>query len=166
MERKKFIQNFSRRLVQLMKKGGYASNRSNTDVNIRTLSKVTGCSYQMARRYTKGLALPELYIVQKIAVWLNTSPSWLLFGENDSKLPNGCSQTAIEIEPELLKYILIKYFDLFIRAGNKAKLVNFIVDSIYDISHLNADLKTLHKIIDMMLSSAMVINSSNKEQRV
>ena len=82
MDRLKFVQNFSRRLIQLMSKEGFASNRSKPGVDISKLAHITGCSYQMARKYILGQSLPELQIVVKIAAWLKTSPSWLLFGDN------------------------------------------------------------------------------------
>ena len=40
-----------------------------------------------------------------------------------------------------------------------------MVGVIYDASHLNADKKTILKIIDMMLSSAIQLSEINKEKK-
>jgi len=165
MERMKFINNFSRRLTQSMQKAGYSSDRSKAGIDIKKLAKITGCSYQMSRKYALGQALPELYIIIKIATWLNTSPSWLLFGENDTQL-SSCQKTGtiIEIEPELLRYILNKSTLLFLIRGNKENIINFISDAIYDPSHLKTDTQTIYKIIDMMFSSATMLNEPKEEK--
>lgn len=44
-------------------------------------------------------------------------------------------------------------------------IINFIVDSIYDASHLNTDKKTVYKIIDMMITSATLLNNGPKENK-
>lgn len=166
MDRKKLIEHFSRRMIKQMQEEGYESDRSGAGVDIKKLVKVTGCSYQMARRYVLGQALPELHIILKIASWLNTSPSWLLFGENDSKLPSNHKPGAIiEIEPDLLKYILKKSVTLLSITDNSETIINFIVDSVYDASHLNTDKKTVYKIIDMMITSATLLNNGSKENK-
>lgn len=163
MDRKKFIQRFSRRLNSIMSEAGYKSTRSRGGIDISKLANISGCSYQMARKYSLGQALPELHIVSKIATWLNTSPSWLLFGDNESSLASPKSCATIEIDRDLLKYILDKCSALFPFTKEADKVVNYIVDVIYDVSHLNADNKTILKIIDMMFSSALQLNKMKKE---
>lgn len=163
MDRSKFVQHFSRRLIQLMTEEGFDSTRAKNGVDISKLAKISGCSYQMARKYTLGEALPELHVIAKIAIWLRTSPSWLLFGENETQISRHTSGAIIEIEPDLLKYILNKSHVLFKLSNNSDDIVNFIVDTIYDATHLNSDNKTIHKIIDMMISSATLLNNKNKD---
>lgn len=164
MDRNKFIHNFAHRLTQLMQEEGHESDRSKAKVDIKKLSKMSGCSYQMARKYALGLSLPEYHIIIKIADWLKTSPSWLLFGENskqifsDQKIGN-----YITVEQDLLKHILNKSCILFSIIDNKENLINFIVECIYDASHLNTDHKTVYKIIDMMFASAAMLNNYPKE---
>jgi transcriptional regulator with XRE-family HTH domain len=166
MERTEFVVNFSKRLRSLLQKEGYVSSRSKTGIEISQLAKVAGVSYQMARKYALGLALPEYYVIPKIAKWLNVSASWLLYGEKDSDVLLDKSPTLIEIESELLKYILHKCILLLPPTNEAEKIVNYIVGIIYDVSHINADNKTILKIIDMMLSSAMQLSDINKERRV
>lgn len=165
MERTHFLNNFSKRLNSLLQKGGYSSNRSKAGVEINQLAKVAGVSYQMARKYALGMALPDYSVIPKIAKWLNVSSSWLLFGEKDTTLPEHKSETTIEIESALLKYILQKCIVLFPQTKEADKIINYIVGVIYDASHINADNKTILKIIDMMLSSAMQFNSTSTEKR-
>lgn len=165
MERADFVKNFSKRLNSLMQKGGYSSNRSKAGIDIKELAKVACVSYQMARKYALGLALPDYHVVPKIAKWLHVSPSWLLFGEKEIIAPEHKSSSLIEIESDLLKYILLKCIVLFPPTKNADKIINYIVGVIYDASHINADNKTLLKIIEMMLSSAIQLSDINKEKR-
>jgi len=163
MERKQFSKKFSQRLVDAMRKEGHEINRVGLGLNINKLAEVTGCSYQMARKYTIGLALPELYLLTKIAKWLKTSPSWLLFGEDDSQHSTPKTAAFIEIDPNLLKYILNKCIVLFSLTENQDDVISFIVDTIYDTSHINTDAETIHKIIDMMVASATLFNHSTMD---
>lgn len=165
MDRVKFLQNFSRRLNQIMSDEGYHSSRSKTGVDITRLSKISRCSYQMARKYTLGQALPELHVVLEIANWLKTSPSWLLFGENVRALSSHTSGAMIEITPDLLKYTLKKCHVLFELSQNLDEVINFIVEAIYDATHLHSDTPTIHKIIDMMISSATLIGSNKNAKK-
>jgi len=144
---------------------GYDSSRSKSGVDITKLADVSGCSYQMARKYTLGQALPELHVVIKIADWLNTSPSWLLFGENSTTSTSQNVGAIIEISPDLLKYILRKCHVLFELSNNSDEVVNFIVETIYDATHLNSDTQTIHKIIDMMISSATLLNKKRMDSK-
>lgn len=166
MERTNFVKNFSKRLNSSLQKEGYSSNRSKIGIEVNQLSKVAGVSYQMARKYTLGMALPDYHIIPRIAKWLNVSSSWLLFGEKEPVVPEHKSSTLIEIEIELLNYILRKCIVLFPSTNEADKIINYIVTVIYDASHINADNKTILKIIDMMLSSAIQLSNINKAERV
>ncbi len=165
MERANFVAKFSKRLNALLQKEGYVSNRSKAGIEIGQLAKVAGVSYQMARKYALGMALPDYHIIPKIAKWLNVSPSWLLFGENEFVIPEIKSTSLIEIETELLRYILNKCAVLFPKSNDSEKIMNFIVGVIYDASHITADSKTILKIIDMMLSSVVQLNDIHLEKR-
>jgi transcriptional regulator with XRE-family HTH domain len=165
MERADFVKNFSKRLNTLFQKEGYSSNRSKAGIEINQLAKIAGVSYQMARKYALGMALPDYHVIPKIAKWLNVSPSWLLFGEKETIIPEHKSSTSIEIESDLLKYILQKCIVLFPPTNDADKIINYIVGVIYDASHINADSKTILKFIDMMLSSAIQLSNIHKEKR-
>ena len=165
MERANFVTGFSKRLNALMQKEGYVSTRSKAGVKIGQLAEVAGVSYQMARKYALGLALPDYNIIPRIAKWLNSSPSWLLFGEKEFLAPELKPTSVIEIEIELLKYILNKCAILFPHTNDAEKITKYMVGVIYDASHINADNKTILKIIDMMLSSARQLNEIHQEKR-
>jgi transcriptional regulator with XRE-family HTH domain len=107
MERSTFIQDFSQRLIKALQDKGYSSSRSKSGIEMSELAKIAGVSYSMARKYVLGVALPDYHLIPKIAHWLNVSPGWLLFGEELS-FSHLKSSTAIEIETELLRYILNK----------------------------------------------------------
>lgn len=165
MERNDFVNSFAKRLNSLLKKEGYLSTRSRAGIEISKLAKVAGVSYQMARKYALGLALPDYHIIPKIAKWLNVSPSWLLYGEKEAIAPELKSLSRIEIESDLLKYILHKCTVLFPPTNNADKIVKYIVGMIYDVSHINADSKALQKIIDIMLTSAIQLAEINSDKR-
>lgn len=165
MERTVFTNKFSKRLNSLLIREGYTSVRSQAGIEINELAKVAGVSYQMARKYALGLALPDYHIISKISKWLDVSPGWLLFGEKELIAPEQHSSPLIEIESDLLKYILQKCIVLFPATIEADKIINYIVGVIYDASHINADTKTILKIIDMMLSSAIEFRGISKEKR-
>lgn len=165
MERVNFVTRFSKRLNVLLQKEGYISSRSKAGVEIGQLAKVAGVSYQMARKYIIGEALPDYHIIPKIAKWLNVSPGWLLFGENEPIKPEFKSNSLIEINIELLRYIIHKCTILFPPTAESEKIANYITGVIYDASHISADIKTILKIIDMMLASAIQLTEINLEKR-
>lgn len=166
MERTEFVKNFSKRLNSILKKEEYISKRPKAGVEISQIAKVAGVSYQMARKYVLGLALPDYHVIPRIAKWLNVTSSWLLFGEKEVFLTEEPkSSTLIEIESELLQYILNKCIILFPPTQDGGKIIAYIVGVIYDASHLSADKKTILKIIDMMLSSAIQFSEIYKEKR-
>jgi len=164
MERTTFIIKFAKRLNVLLLKEGYISNRGKAGIEIGELAKVADVSYQMARKYALGLALPDYHIILKIAKWLDVSPGWLLFGEKELVVPEQPSTTLIEIESDLLKYILQKCMVLFPATTDADKIINYITGIIYDASHINADHKTLLKIIDMMLASATEFRGTSRKK--
>jgi hypothetical protein len=164
MNRKKFLQDFSRRLNEAMTSQGFDSKRSRTGVEVSKLAEEIGCSYQMSRKYVLGLALPDLPIVLQIAAWLKIAPSWLLFGENQTPFSREQCGAIIEISPDLLKYILTKCLVLYEMSKNPDKFVNFIVDTVYDAAHLKAGIKDIYKIIDMMVSSAVFFHEGREKQ--
>jgi len=166
MDKKRFAQMFARRLAALMQQEGHGVGRSKAGVDIQMLAKITECSYQMARKYAMGEVLPELHIILKIAEYYKASPSWLLFGEDDfSALRPKNSKDLVEIDQKLLRYILEKCLLILPLATSKEEALDFIVETIYDASHLNTDAKTIYKIIDMIVSSAGLI-AKNKMDKV
>lgn len=162
MERTDFVNNFSKRLLHVMQNKGYQSQRSKAGVEVTKLAEVANCSYQMARRYVLGDALPELNIIPKIAAWLETSASWLLFGEKEIIMPDKKSLTLVEIETEVLRYILTQCMALFSEKSKDESMINFVVDMIYDASHIHTNTETILKIIDMMINSAKKLSDASK----
>ena len=69
----------------------------------------------------------------------------------------------IEIDRSLLKYILNKSLTLFSLSRDSEDIINFVVETVYDAAHLDVDTKALHKIIDMMISSATLLNKIERD---
>jgi len=51
--------------------------------DLRELSAVAGCSYEMARRYVVGSGKPSYDRIEKIAGWLGVDPDWLAYGDRE-----------------------------------------------------------------------------------
>ncbi len=162
MERKEFADHFAKRLIQTMRERGYTSGRSKDRIDIAKLAEAAGSSYQMARRYTLGQAVPEFHVVFQIAAWLEASPSYLLFGQEPE--PATKKENDITIRRELLQYILIECADLFKQVDNTTDLANFLVESIYNISMIDTDIQSACNIIDMILHSAKIFSNKGLQQ--
>lgn len=72
---------FSARLRAAMQKKGYTSNTNGTGVDISQLARAAGTTYEAARRYAAGEAIPRPGKMQAIAQWLGVAPSDLMFGQ-------------------------------------------------------------------------------------
>ncbi|KTC65683.1 putative transcriptional regulator (plasmid) [Legionella adelaidensis] len=165
MKREYFVNNFSHRLKKLMINKGLSSTKSLAGVKISAIAKVCGCSIQMARRYVLGEALPEIDTIYKIAKWLNVPPGWLLFGEEPESPVNLDYSQLIQIDPEILEYILLKSAPLYSLSGNEKELVNFIMDIISDVTHIKADNESILKIINISINSAIRFNGIKNEKK-
>ena len=165
MKKNDFIQEFACRLTKIICEKGYGTSRSKAGVDIKQLAKISGCSYQMARKYALGQVLPDIPVIITIAQWLGTSPSMLLFGENDALTTKRNSDNTIEIDFVTLKYILNKSIPLLYLSSDSQNVINFIVDTVYDAAHLHVDTQTIFKIIDMMISSATLLQEPGKDNK-
>ena len=166
LERDHFVRAFARRLTLLMQDADLVSFKSKTGVKVSKLAETAGCSKQMARRYVLGDALPEIDATYKIAKWLNVSPGWLLFGD-ETAIPNNMAQVnLIQIEPDLLQYILTKAAFLFDLTTDTKELVHFIMDIINDATHIEAERKDILKVIDLSINSAARFNGIKNDKQV
>jgi transcriptional regulator with XRE-family HTH domain len=148
-----------------MQKDGFESTRSKAGVKINKLAEISGCSLQMARRYVLGEALPDIDITFKIAKWLKVSPGWLLYGE-EGDVPNNIDQAnLIQIEPDLLEYILLKCAPIFLMTQDFNELISFIMDIINDATHIEADKKSILKVIDLSINSAIRFNGNVNDKK-
>ena len=142
-----------------MQQADLASSKSKAGVKVSKLAEIAGCSHQMARRYVLGEALPDVNVTYKIAKWLKVSPGWLLFGD-ETEIPNNLDQkNLIQIEPDLLEYILNITKDT-------NELISFIMDIINDATHIKADKSEILKIIDLSINSAIRFNGLKHDNRV
>jgi transcriptional regulator with XRE-family HTH domain len=95
---------FGRRLRELMQARGLTSDTARSGVDVRALASATGISYEMARRYAEGLAVPRPETLQRIAGWLSTSAGSLVFGASEegaaihAEVLQSCLQAVIEAQ--------------------------------------------------------------------
>lgn len=76
---------FAERLKTLMRAKGYLSDRSRSGVDVGALSAGAGVSYEMARRYAEGLAMPRPDALASISRWLGVDPAALAYGVVERK---------------------------------------------------------------------------------
>lgn len=88
---------FGQRLRELMLQRGLASHGARSGVDVATLAQAAGATYEMARRYAEGAAIPRPEKLEAIARWLGVSPSSLAFGDAaPSAVDTGTLQQCIE----------------------------------------------------------------------
>lgn len=167
MEKIELKKQFVSKLTYFMCERGYNSERTAGGVNIGILASIADCSYQMARKYAIGEVLPDLSIIIKIANHLNCHPAQLLFDDVPlQNIPINNAVDLVAINKPLLKYILNKSLALLSLSHDSEDIINFVVGIIYDVSHLDVNTETLHKIIDMMISSATLLNKTVQDEKI
>jgi transcriptional regulator with XRE-family HTH domain len=72
---------FGARLRELMVQRGFVSPGARSGVDVARLAQVAATTYEMARRYADGVAMPRPEKVAAIAEWLGVSPSSLAYGD-------------------------------------------------------------------------------------
>jgi hypothetical protein len=98
--------------------------------------------------------------VVNIAASLNTSPGWLLFGEE--KREDAVYQPKA-IDDDLLHYILSKSHPLFREeTGGVNDFADFVLELVRDVRDIDTSTSTLEKIIDLAVRSV----SSYKKKRI
>lgn len=142
---------FAYRLRDALIAAGYISNRSTSGVDIHKLSKITGHSTQICRKYLRGEAMPEPAKLIHIAAKLQVSPGWLLFGEKHHDDPT--EPDKIKISKNLLYYIFKQADSLYNAQLSSQEVTDFLFELANDVSQLNADEVQSKKIIDIALGS-------------
>lgn len=158
--RTQLLASFSNRLVSALKERGLSSSRSSSGVKVAELSLAINCSSQMARRYALGKALPDYETILAMSSWLDVSPGWLLFGDEGRR--EFGERELLGIDYDFFRHILVTSIPLIKQSHDSNEVSAFIVDLIYDASHLKADSETIRKMVDMSISSATKFGSSRQ----
>lgn len=88
--------NLFERLQQAAHRRGYTSDRSRSGIDVSAMAAAIGSSYEMARRYAEGAAMPKPETVRALALWLQVSPTWLMYGDGDMESPGDIDIAALE----------------------------------------------------------------------
>jgi hypothetical protein len=100
-------QTIADRIQKAAKLRGHTSGRSESGVDVRKMSEGIEASYEMARRYAEGAAVPPPDVARAIATWLKVSVTWLLYGDgtmdssaSDIDVPvlKKCIEVALEAQ--------------------------------------------------------------------
>lgn len=144
---------FASRMINVMNDAGYSDSRSPSGICVKKLAELMGVSEQICRRYLRRDAVPDHHKVLKVALALNVSPGWLLFGEQNNIGEK--SQHYLNISDELLHYILEKSQRLYASdPGHADDYPDFVMELIRDVQSINTDdPETLKKIIDVAIGS-------------
>ncbi|KTC92542.1 helix-turn-helix transcriptional regulator [Fluoribacter dumoffii] len=151
MEKVNLAKQFAERLRDAMLAAGFDSQRSTSGVCIHKLSEITGYSVQICRKYLRGEAIPEPAKLMEIAVKLQVSPGWLLFG--GSHYTQDVARGKISVSKNLLHYLFTKTPDLYNSTHLKQELPDFLMELINDVTLINADDEQSKKIVDLALAS-------------
>lgn len=81
MTREQDARGFAERLRAAMHQNGLVSKSARSGVDVNALAEVAHTTYEMARRYAEGVAIPRPEKLAAIAAWLRVSPGLLLWGE-------------------------------------------------------------------------------------
>lgn len=149
-------QAFAQRLVQMLQERGYTSTRSAAGVKVKPLADAMDCSTAMARKYVMGESMPDYVAAIKLGQWLKVHPGWLVFGLEmpaAEALPV-TTTPMIKLESDLLRSILLQLVPLYQNADNVTEVVNFTLDVLYNISHIQADKPTILEIANLAIHSA------------
>lgn len=88
---------FAARLRRACHERGHTSARNSSGVDVSAVAANGGCSYEMARRYVNGLAIPGDDTMRKLADWLRVPVGWLAFGDA-SPDPHSAEISAASLE--------------------------------------------------------------------
>lgn len=72
---------FGARLRDLMIQRGHGSAGSRSGVDVASLAEAASTTYEMARRYAEGIAIPRPDKLAAIADWLSVPPGALAWGD-------------------------------------------------------------------------------------
>lgn len=114
---------FAERLVARMKERGLGSPTSRSGVDVSALAAAADISYEMARRYAEGMAVPRPDKLARIADWIGVTSAWLLWGEShrsggsdavNEKVLEECliaasaaqASTGVKLSPEKLAHVV------------------------------------------------------------
>lgn len=101
---------FAERLCAAMRNRGFVSSSSRSGVDVAALAKVAGTTYEMARRYAEGAAVPRADKLDLVARWLGLPPAALLWGHAptdavDKEVLERCVAVVLEAQQKTGKSI-------------------------------------------------------------
>jgi transcriptional regulator with XRE-family HTH domain len=120
---------FAERLRAAMRERGHVSSLARSGVDVNALATAASISYEMARRYAEGLAIPRPDKLAAIAAWLKMPPGALLFGESGQSINREVlvrcvkaireaqSRTGIRLSDELAAHLVGVLYDEAVTIG-------------------------------------------------
>lgn len=94
---------FAARLTGLMLDKGLTSERAaRSGVDVSVVSRLLDVTFEMARRYCGGTAMPGPTKIRKLSAWLGVRAAWLQYGEG----PKWAGQNDVpgDVDPETIEF--------------------------------------------------------------
>ena len=122
---------FAKRLNELM---------TNKGISVTQLKSLVGVTYEMARRYTIGAAKPRASVMNKLALALGVSASYLEYGVGERE---GCKVMTSIPNPTKPDVYRIEVLDLSVSAGPGTYMLSDYVDVLYAIEFTTEHARSL-----------------------
>lgn len=87
---------FGARLREAMRVQGHVSKGNRSGVDVAKLAEASRTTYEMARRYAEGVAIPRPDKLEAIARWLRTKPAQLVYDDTGGGIDTGKLQQCLE----------------------------------------------------------------------
>jgi len=158
-------QTFAARLNTTLKNKNLRSNRAHNGVCAKKLAEVSDCSYQMARKYTNGLAMPEYATTLAIANWLEVSPGWLAFGEEPGETRSTITEDTILASLDLIREIIHQALICSQTITDLNDFTDFVVSVLQDVHKMKADKNTVFKMTELAIKSYHYESAQAKMKR-
>ena len=144
----KLKHNFANRLLDLMYKNGYETNRKPFFVDVSRFAKEIECSETMTRRYLSAMALPNYQTIDLMADIFKVDAFWLYSGANPNQL----------IDVPLLTLLMQKLRPALREANDEefAAIIAYLIDIYNRAQQINyADDIEKHRIVQWMLDELL-----------
>lgn len=140
---------FAKRLSELMADRG---------ISVTQLTGLTGVTYEMVRRYTIGAAKPRAKVMNKLALALGSSASYLEYGVGDK---GDGKKMESKSSPENLNVYRVEVLDLAVSAGPGTYMLSDHVEVLYAIEFTTEHAQVLFGNRDPEDVKVMTVNGDS-----
>ncbi|HCR9764894.1 TPA: hypothetical protein OPR05_003600 [Citrobacter koseri] len=122
---------FAKRLNELM---------ADRNVSVMDLTKLTGVTYEMVRRYTIGAAKPRVAVMQKLASALGTEAPYLEYGVGEKAKEKKEESASVSTDSDTYR---VEVLDLTVSAGPGSFMISEFVEVLHAIEFTSEHARSL-----------------------